>query len=329
MKYKIIFIGLGSIGERHLRCFLKTGLVEPIICDARRELVDEIAQKYDVQECYTDFKDLLNLTADAAVIATPAHLHISMAKALAEKGMHLLIEKALSTNLDGIDELKSIESEKELQVHVGYSNRAHPAVRKMKNVLDSGSFGKPLHLVGVSAHDFSFYRPNYKNLYYASHQTGGGSIQDAMTHLVNLGEWLLGPLDKMMIDAKHQKLEGVEVEDTVNLIARHGSVLASYTMNHYQTCPEFCITLNCENGTLRFDRNSHKFLWQEKPNQPWQEETWDFSERDDLYVAQASHFLNCLKTSDDPLCSLEEGEQSLKVNLKALESIQSPPWQEI
>ena len=51
---------------------------------------------------------------------------------------------------------------------------------------------------------------------------------------------------------RHQVLDGVEVEDTVHLLARHGDVLASYCMNQYQAPNETSITVVCERGTAQF-----------------------------------------------------------------------------
>ncbi len=48
----------------------------------------------------------------------------------------------------------------------------------------------------------------------------GGGNQNALTHLINAGEWLIGPVDRILADAAHQLLPGVDVEDTVHVIAR-------------------------------------------------------------------------------------------------------------
>ena len=55
-------------------------------------------------------------------------------------------------------------------------------------------------------------KSNFKLLYYNNRATGGGAVQDAMTHLLNIGEWIVGPVDKLVADIDHKVLEGVEVE---------------------------------------------------------------------------------------------------------------------
>ena len=55
-----------------------------------------------------------------------------------------------------------------------------------------------------------------------------------LTHLVNLAEWIVGPADRVLADASHQVLEGVDVEDTVHLLSRHGPVMAAFALNQHQ-----------------------------------------------------------------------------------------------
>ena len=168
---------------------------------------------------------------DAAVIATPAQLHIPIARKLAEAGAHLLIEKPLSTSVEGVAELMATVRERKLTAMVAYVYRTHPALTAMKQAIDSGRFGRPLQLTASCGQDFAFYRPAYRQVYYARRATGGGAVQDALTHIFNAGEWLVGPIGRIAADAAHQHLDGVEVEDTVHAIVRHGTVLGNYHLN--------------------------------------------------------------------------------------------------
>ncbi len=72
-----------------------------------------------------------------------------------------------------------------------------------------------------------------------------------MTHIMNAGQWLVGPMNQLVADAAHQVLEGVEVEDTVHVLARQGGLMASYSLNQHQTPGEINITVVCEKGTCR------------------------------------------------------------------------------
>ena len=104
----VLIVGVGSIGLRHLRCFRQTDRVRVSICEIDPVLRRRVAEEHQIDRCYADLDGALADRHDAAVIATPAHLHVPVAIRLAEAGLHLLIEKPLSTNMEGIDTLQEI-----------------------------------------------------------------------------------------------------------------------------------------------------------------------------------------------------------------------------
>ncbi|OHB82504.1 MAG: hypothetical protein A2V98_17865, partial [Planctomycetes bacterium RBG_16_64_12] len=318
-----------SIGERHLRCFQATGRVELSLCDIREELRRRVARQYGIGRTYADFEAALADGHAAAVIATPAHLHVPMAVRLAEAGTHLLIEKPLSTRLDGIDRLQEAIRRRRLVAAVAYVLRGHPALRAMKQAIDSGRFGEPVQLVAAAGQHFPTYRPAYREIYYADRATGGGAIQDGLTHVLNAAQWLVGPIDSLVADAAHQVLDGVEVEDTVGLLARHGGVLASYSLNQHQAPNECTITVICRRGTARCEFHHHRWRWMVEPDGPWHEEDFGPIERDSLFVAQANAFLDCIEGLARPVCTLDEGIDTLRANLAALASLTAHNWQTV
>jgi predicted dehydrogenase len=240
-----------------------------------------------------------------------------------------LIEKPLSTTPDGIDRLRQVVRERRLTAAVAYVYRCHPLLGAMRQAVRAGRFGRPVEFVAVSGQHFPTYRPAYRSIYYTDRATGGGAIQDALTHVINAGEWLLGPVTRLVADAAHQVLEGVTVEDTVHLLARHGPVLASYNLNQHQAPNEITFTVVCERGTARLEYHEHRWRWMVQPGGPWHDEPMAPLERDTLFVAQANTFLDAVEGKAAPPCTLEEGLQTLRVNLAALASVDRGAWQAI
>lgn len=326
--HKLLVVGVGSIGERHLRCFLATGRAEAVFVEVNAALRQTIAERYSVRG-FASLDEALATQPTVAVVAVPAHLHIAIATQLAEHGLHLLIEKPLSTSTDGIDRLQQIVRDRGLIAGVAYVYRSHPLLIAMRMALQDGRFGRPVELITVSGQHFPTYRPAYRQIYYTDRATGGGAIQDALTHVINAGEWLLGPVERLVADAAHQVLEGVAVEDTVHLLARHGGVLASYSLNQHQAPNEFALTIVCERGTIRWESHLNRLSWLTAPGADWQEERIAPLERDTLFVRQADQFLAAIEQRTSPACSIADGLQTLRVNLAALASADGGGWQTI
>ncbi|MGC1275114.1 MAG: Gfo/Idh/MocA family oxidoreductase [Planctomycetaceae bacterium] len=328
-QHHVLVVGAGSIGERHLRCFLATGRARVSFVEVRPELRAEIAARYPAATAFPSLDDVLDLAIECAVVATPAPLHLPQATQLAERGRHLLIEKPLGVGLAGIEELRDAVDRNRVTVGVGYVYRAHPVLAEMRSVLASGRFGRPVELVAVCGQHFPFYRPAYRQTYYASRASGGGAVQDAITHVLNAGQWLVGPMNRVVADVAHQVLEGVDVEDTVHVLARHGDVLATYALNQHQAPNEVTITVVCEHGTARFESHNCRWRSMTEPGGEWADHGGPVLERDELFIRQAAAFLDAVEGKSPLLCTLDEAVHTLHINLAVLASAETGVWQPI
>jgi predicted dehydrogenase len=327
--HRVLVIGVGSIGERHARCFGQTGRVDVSICEINEPLRNTIAGRYGISSSFSNLDEALIAPPDAAVVCAPAHLHIPMARQLAEAGVHLLIEKPLSIGLEGVEKFFSLVREKNLTAGVAYVSRLHPALAAMRDAIQCGRFGDPVQIIGVSGQHFPFYRPAYREIYYNNHETGGGAIQDALTHMMNSAQWLVGPMTELAADAAHQVLEGVDVEDTVHVIARHGSVMGAYSLNQHQAPNEGSLTVVCKNGTARCEFHNSRWLSATTPGDDWTVEQEFPLERDDSFVAQANGFLDAVEGKAEPACSLDDALHTLQINLAVLRAAENRNWQTI
>src|SRR5688572_18433601 len=105
MKPHVLIVGGGSIGERHVRCFLNTGECDVSLCETDAAKRERIASTYAVRESFAGFDKLQLSEFYAVIIATPAPFHIPQSLAAARAGCHVLCEKPLSDKPDGIQEL--------------------------------------------------------------------------------------------------------------------------------------------------------------------------------------------------------------------------------
>jgi predicted dehydrogenase len=330
-QHDVVVIGTGSIGERHLRCLLATGRAAVAFVEPRAEVRERVARDYGV-EGYESLDAALERRFTAAVVCSPAPLHVPQAHRLVDAGLNVLIEKPVSTSGAGLPELAALVAERRTVFGVAYVMRVYPEFRELQARLQAGEWGRPLELTVLAGQHFPTYRPAYRDTYYAQHESGGGAIQDALTHLINLGEWLAGPITRLVCDAEHLALPGVTVEDTAHVLARQSprpgepDVLASYALNQHQAPNETVVQVACERGTARCEVHAQRLAWMTAPQTAWQERAFGPRARDDAFTAQSHMFLDAIEGKRSVSCTLAEGWQTLRVNLAALASARDRTW---
>ena len=147
--HDVLVIGAGSIGERHIRCFAATGRARVSFVEVRDELRNQIAERYAGTTALPSLEAALERRFAAAVIATPAPMHVPQATQLVERGIHVLIEKPLSVSLAGVEALIDAAKARRVVASVAYVYRAHPVLAEMRDAIRSGRFGRPVELVAV------------------------------------------------------------------------------------------------------------------------------------------------------------------------------------
>src|SRR6188768_2236351 len=137
----ILIIGCGSIGERHLRCFQATGRARVTACDTDPRLLETMADRYKVATVNDWQQALASSKFDAAVICTPAHLHVQMATRILQSGVNVLIEKPLSVSLAGVSELIAARDKSGRQAAVAYVFHVYPLLNQVRDFLRKGDLG--------------------------------------------------------------------------------------------------------------------------------------------------------------------------------------------
>lgn len=321
--HSVLVIGCGSIGERHLRCFQKNGRAAVAVCDTNAALVKEVAARYDVPGFTSLDEALKHFQATAWVICTPAQTHLSLALKGLGTGAHLLIEKPLAVDLQQVEAVRAAMAGTLSHVAVAYVYHSMPWVQGMREALASGVIGPAKHATLVAGQHFPTFRPAYREIYYTRHESGGGAIQDALTHMANMAEWILGPTQRLFCDAAHQVLEGVEVEDTVNIVARNGDTLVTYALNQFQAPNEMEFRIHGPLGSLAMQGHERRWGLQLAGETGWQWHVSPPADRDEWFVRQANSFLDGIEGTSSPLATFEEAVQTLKFNIAALGSARS------
>ena len=315
-QHSLAIIGCGSIGERHLRCFQETGRAKVSACDANAALLQRMAETYAVPT-FAGWEDAV-ASVDTVVICTPAPVHIPIAIRALNAGKHVLIEKPLSTSMSGVGELVRARDRSGRQAAVAYTHRSIPFLQEARAFVLSGKIGPVREAWVATGQPFHLLRPAYAQTYFRSRATGGGALQDALTHAVNWMESVLGPVDSVICDCAHQVLPGIEVEDTVHVSARHGHALASYALNQFQAPNENTIQLNAAGASVKIEYQNQRWGFFREGDADWTWHKAPAANRDTYYISQANAFLDQIEGKTTHLCTLEEGIATLRFNLAAM-----------
>jgi predicted dehydrogenase len=314
----VLVIGCGSIGERHLRCFQQTRRCRVTACETNPSLRQRMADTYHVPVLDDAVSAIATGAFDAIVICTPAPLHIPLAIRALEAGRHVLIEKPLSHSLAGLGDLVAAHQRSACEVAVAYVFHVYPFLTAAREFLARAEFGPVLHVTATSGQPFHILRPAYARIYYRDRSTGGGGIQDAITHVANWVESVVGPTESLICDCAHLALPGVEVEDTVHISARHGGVLVNYTLNQFQHPNEITIQFNAVRGSVKIEIHRQRWGIFAAGATDWTWHEAGVPERDTHFINQANAFLDQIEGRPARLCSLAAAAQTLRFNLAAL-----------
>lgn len=138
---KIGLVGAGYWGKNLVRVFNQLGVLEKV-CDTNSAILEKINQDYPSLKTTQSFQDLLNdKELQALVIATPASSHYQLTKQGLQTGKHIFVEKPSALDIEQGEELVKMAEEKGLLLMVGHLLLYHPAIVKLKGLIERGELG--------------------------------------------------------------------------------------------------------------------------------------------------------------------------------------------
>lgn len=330
---KFLIAGLGSIGRRHFRNLLALGQKDLVLLRSHRSTLPESELAgFPVETDLTEA--LAKHRPEAVMVANPTSLHLPTAIEAARAGCHLLLEKPVSHSLEGLDDLRRAARESGSRILVGFQFRYHPTLKVARALIAAGRLGQVLT---AHAH-WGEYLPNwhpwedYRQSYAARADLGGGVIV-TLTHPLDYLRFLLGEVAEVWSFNGHISPLEVDVEDAAEIGLKFaGGAVGGVHVNYFQRPPVHRLEIVGTDGTLRWDNADGVLGFQRMPaafgaysaNPPAPElETFALPEgfeRNDLFLAQTRHFIEVAEGRADPICTLEDGVQAMRLAWAAKES---------
>ena len=335
---KTLIMGLGGIGQRHLRNlrFLQGNDVEIIAYDPRSNLpvlTDQlkVEEKTNLEEKYNlaifhDIEQALAQRPQIAFICSPTSLHVPAAIRTAQVGCNLLIEKPLSHNLEQVDELIDLVERNGLAAVVGYQMRFHPCLKRLHTLVQEKKVGRILSVRAVVGeylpgwHTYEDYRQSY-----AARQDLGGGVILSQIHELDYLYWLFGLPRRVYGLGGHLSRLKIDVEDTADILMEcemdGHPIPVSLHQDYVQNPPSrFCEIIG-DAGKIQADIRLLKVDVFDGKGNHVEASSYEGFQRNQLFLDELKCFLDSLQGKKTPLVNLREAAQSLRMALAAKESL--------
>lgn len=309
-----LVIGLGSIGRRHGRNLRALGIDRLVGFDPDADRRDRFCAETG-GTTVADSAEGLAMLPDLAVIASPNRFHVAQARACAETGCHLLVEKPLGTAMDGVDALIATVEHRGLFAHFGSNWKFHPAFRAMKEAVTGGALGHPVAAQVLAGQWLPDWHPweDYRNMYAARADLGGGAVLD--THELDYLIWMLGPVRRLSGICRNSGCLDITTEDIAAAWLEFANgALVTLHADYLQRVPSRRWHLSGDAGTLEWDVRDGRVLLSRPGVEPI---TLYEGQPDpnDMYLAQTRHVLDGVAGRVAPVTPLSHARTVLALQL--------------
>jgi len=327
----VLFIGLGSIGQRHLRNLisLKKNInffafrrinKSPTLDNNNSIKKENLKKKYNLTYI-NSLKKINRFKIDTAFICSPSSFHVEEAIILGSQNINLFIEKPLGSSLKNITKLEKIIKEKKVISMMGYQLKFCPIINKIKQIVNINKYGNPLYVsVHHGEHIKNFHKYEKYNSFYAAKKKLGGGVVLTQIHEIDYLTYIFNKYKIKQIKSLTGKVSNlnINVEDTLasSLLFENNKkkFLCSLSMNFYELIRRREIHVIFERATLKADlvkqtleittektKNLKKFKYQ----------------RNELFIRELKFFISKIKNKEviDNKYNISNGIKTLKIAL--------------
>lgn len=327
---KVLFCGLGSIGQRHVRnlralrgdsveilAYRRRGTSPVLNPDMTVRAGADLETTYNIRS-FADLNDALAEQPDAVFVTNPNTLHLPVALAAARAGCHLFIEKPIADTTEGVEELIDLVERNGLTALVAYQFRFHPGLQRVKALIEEGRLGRlaAAHIVnGEHLPDWHPYE-DYRETHPARRDLGGGCLR-IQTHELDYALWLFGMPQRVYAVGGHLSRLEVDVEDSVSVLMRcehEGRPLPVHVhLDYLQRPPQRVCEVVGDAGKARYDYYAGQVEFHDLETRAVDRFAFHDFDRNQMFVDELRHFLACLRGEERPIVDLREGLRSMRI----------------
>jgi len=201
-------ISVGWMGKVHTRAYQSLPIMYPeldvaprlvIAADTSDERQDYARDVLGFAESTADYHDVLNHPdVDVVSICAPNFLHAEIGIAAAKAGKAFWIEKPVGRGEADTQSVEDAVNTAGVTTSIGFNYRHAPAIEYAKGLIASGDLGRITNFRGTFFADYSSDPRGALSWRFNKAQAGSGVSGDLMGHLVDLFQYILGPIDRLV-----------------------------------------------------------------------------------------------------------------------------------
>ncbi len=264
-----LVIGLGSMGKRRIRNLKSLGFNNIIGFDKRDDRRSEAKEQYAI-EIYDDINEIIqNIKIDALIISVPPDVHhIYMKLALQLKIPAFIEASVVDTDLDNIISESKL---KEILLAPSCTLSFHPAIKKIKEILESKELGQISNYLYHSGQ----YLPDWHNYekvseYYVSNKDTGGGREIVPFELTWITLLLGMPKRVVGFFKKTIEIEGAKnIDDTYNLLMDYGNNIFNLSVDVVSRHATRRLVINGDKKQLYWDWDENVIKIFDPKNSEW------------------------------------------------------------
>lgn len=310
-------IGCGLIGQKRAKAMGSGGrLTACADIDPKRAQ----ALAGTTAKAFSDWRDLLAFpNVDLVVVAT---LHDSLAEitlAAIEAGKHVLVEKPAARTPQELEAVMAAGKRSNVKIHVGFNHRYHRAMRKAKEIVDSGALGELMFIRARYGHGG---RLGYESEWRAKPElSGGGELIDQGPHLIDLSRWFLGREFTEISGFAHTYYWNMPVDDNAFMLLRTANQQIAFL---HASCTEWKNTFSMEiyghNGKIDISGlggsyGVERITWYKMLPEMGPPETiaWEYPMGDDSWTVEMAELFDDIRHNRLPAAGLVDAYESLRI----------------